>query len=59
MQKIPFMLVVGAREKEAGEVALRLRSGDDLGAVGVAKVAERISALSKSRAKELKAEDLA
>jgi threonyl-tRNA synthetase len=59
MQKIPFMLVVGAREKEAGEVALRMRSGDDLGAVGVAKVAERISALSKSRAKELKAEDLA
>jgi len=36
-----------------------MRSGDDLGAVGVAKVAERISALSKSRAKELKAEDLA
>jgi threonyl-tRNA synthetase len=59
MQKTPFMLVVGAREKEAGEVALRLRTGDDLGAVSIAKVAERISALSRSRAKELTSEDLA
>jgi threonyl-tRNA synthetase len=30
MQKIPFMLVVGDREQEAGAVAVRLRSGEDL-----------------------------
>jgi threonyl-tRNA synthetase len=31
-QKIPYMLVVGDREQEAGAVALRLRSGEDRGA---------------------------
>ena len=31
MQKVPYMLVVGKREAEAGTVAVRLRSGDDLG----------------------------
>ncbi len=30
-QKIPYMLVVGDREVEAGTVAVRLRSGQDLG----------------------------
>jgi len=30
MQKIPYMLVVGDREQEAGAVAVRLRSGEDL-----------------------------
>ncbi|HWR71192.1 MAG TPA: threonine--tRNA ligase [Dehalococcoidia bacterium] len=31
MQKIPYMLVVGDKEVEAGAVSIRLRSGDDLG----------------------------
>ncbi len=31
-QKIPYMLVVGDREQEAGAVALRMRSGEDRGA---------------------------
>lgn len=31
MQKVPYMLVVGKREAEAGTVAVRLRTGDDLG----------------------------
>lgn len=30
IQKIPYMLVVGDREQEAGAVAVRLRSGEDL-----------------------------
>jgi threonyl-tRNA synthetase len=30
LQKIPYMLVVGDKEKEAGAVAVRLRSGEDL-----------------------------
>ena len=34
-QKIPYMLVVGDREVEQGQVALRLRSGDNPGAVAV------------------------
>jgi threonyl-tRNA synthetase len=35
LQKIPFMLVVGDREQEAGAVAVRLRSGEDLKAKSV------------------------
>ena len=30
LQKIPYMLVVGDKEQEAGAVAVRLRSGEDL-----------------------------
>jgi threonyl-tRNA synthetase len=32
-QKVPYMLVVGDKEMEAGEVALRLRSGENPGAM--------------------------
>jgi threonyl-tRNA synthetase len=34
-QKVPYMLVMGDKEAEAGAVALRLRSGEDLGAISV------------------------
>lgn len=34
-QKIPYMLVVGDKEQEAGAVALRLRSGENPGAMPV------------------------
>ncbi len=30
LQKVPYMLVVGAKEAEAGAVSVRLRSGEDL-----------------------------
>jgi threonyl-tRNA synthetase len=35
LQKVPYMLVIGGREAEAGAVAVRLRSGEDLGAMPV------------------------
>jgi len=35
LQKVPYMLVIGKREEEAGAVAVRLRSGEDLGAMPV------------------------
>jgi threonyl-tRNA synthetase len=35
LQKVPWMLVVGKREVEAGTVSVRLRSGDDLGAMPI------------------------
>jgi threonyl-tRNA synthetase len=38
LHKVPYMLVCGAREAEAGTVSLRHRSGDDLGAVPVDRV---------------------
>ncbi|GAB4418457.1 MAG: threonine--tRNA ligase [Anaerolineae bacterium] len=34
-QKIPYMLVVGDKEQAAHQVAVRLRSGEDLGPLGV------------------------
>ena len=34
-QKIPYMLVVGDKEMDAGEVALRMRDGEDKGAIPV------------------------
>ncbi len=34
-QKIPYMLIVGDQEMESGQVALRLRSGENLGAMPV------------------------
>jgi threonyl-tRNA synthetase len=36
LQKVPYMLVLGDREQEAGQAAVRLRSGEDLGALDVA-----------------------
>ncbi len=40
-QKIPYMLVIGDREADAGQVSVRLRSEDDLGAMLVAAFVER------------------
>ena len=44
LQKVPYMLVIGDREIEAGAAAVRLRSGDDLGAVPVDEIVARIAA---------------
>ena len=43
LQKVPYMLVVGDREIEAGAAAVRLRSGDDLGALPVDAIVARIA----------------
>ena len=48
-----WVLVVGGKEEEAGTVAVRLRTGEDLGPQPTASVAERIAALSRSRSLEL------
>jgi threonyl-tRNA synthetase len=40
LQKVPFLLVAGDREKEAGTLAVRSRSGEDLGTMPAAEVAE-------------------
>jgi threonyl-tRNA synthetase len=34
-QKVPYMLVIGDKEIEADAVAVRLRSGENLGAIGI------------------------
>ena len=40
LQKVPYMLVVGDREAEAGAVAVRQRDGGDLGAMPVEELVE-------------------
>ncbi|MEK6244937.1 MAG: threonine--tRNA ligase [Pseudomonadota bacterium] len=42
LQKLPYQLVVGDKEKQAGSVAVRTRSGEDLGAMGLDAFIERL-----------------
>ncbi|WP_368561899.1 threonine--tRNA ligase [Pseudoxanthomonas sp. UTMC 1351] len=42
LQRVPYLLVIGDREKENGAVAVRTRSGEDLGTMSVAAFAERL-----------------
>ena len=49
LQKVPYMLVVGDREAEAGAVAVRQRDGEDLGAMPVAGFLELLRQDSEDR----------
>jgi len=44
IQKVPYLLVVGDREKESGAVSVRTRSGEDLGSMPLAAFVERLEA---------------
>jgi threonyl-tRNA synthetase len=48
-KKIPYMLVVGDREAEQGMVAVRLRSGKDLGAMPLDQFIARVKREAESR----------
>jgi threonyl-tRNA synthetase len=50
MQKIPFMLVLGDREMEQGNVAVRERVKGDIGAMSIADFADMARKLVKERA---------
>jgi len=43
LQKVPYLLVVGDKERQAGTVAVRARGGLDLGAMPVTEFVERLS----------------
>jgi threonyl-tRNA synthetase len=47
MQKIPYMLVIGDREQEAGQVNLRLRDGSKPGALDVADLIDQIKSADR------------
>jgi threonyl-tRNA synthetase len=49
LQKIPYMLVVGEREAAEGKVAVRLRSGKDLGTMPLETFIARIKGEAESR----------
>jgi threonyl-tRNA synthetase len=53
VQKVPYMLVVGAREQEGGTAAVRTRTGEDRGAQPLAVIAETIRIRSEARSHEL------
>ncbi|MCS6841669.1 MAG: threonine--tRNA ligase [Roseiflexus sp.] len=50
LQKIPYMLIIGDREQSAGAVAVRTRSGEDLGAMPVAAFIARARAEIEAKA---------
>ncbi|MBV9472464.1 MAG: threonine--tRNA ligase, partial [Solirubrobacterales bacterium] len=50
LRKVPFMLVVGDREREADEVSVRARHGGDLGSMAVGELIERLREQVQSRA---------
>jgi threonyl-tRNA synthetase len=51
LEKVPYMLVMGNREMESGAVAVRLRDGQDLGAMPVVDfVAMALEAIAEKRA---------
>jgi threonyl-tRNA synthetase len=42
LDKVPYLLVVGDREKDSGAVAVRTRAGEDLGSMPIAEFAARL-----------------
>ena len=54
LQKIPYMLVVGKREVENNAVAVRLRSGEDLGAMSVHDFLAMVTPIVESKSGDLK-----
>ena len=42
LQKVPYLLVVGEKEKDGGYVSLRSRNGEDLGRLGLEQALARI-----------------
>jgi len=53
LQKVPYMLVVGAKEEESKKVAVRLRTGEDRGPQDVEAFADGVLTLIKDRSREL------
>ncbi len=53
LQKVPFTLVAGDREIEAGSVSVRLRTGEDIRGVSLDEFEEGIVQLVRSRSQSL------
>ena len=43
LQKIPYLLIVGEKEMEAGQVAVRTRKGEDLGSMSIKSLIDRLN----------------
>ncbi|MBV9788809.1 MAG: threonine--tRNA ligase, partial [Chloroflexi bacterium] len=53
LQKIPYMLVIGDKEQEAGQVAVRLRNNQNLGPMPVADFLARVTEKVRTKDKEI------
>jgi len=53
LQKVPYMLVVGGREAEGDSVAVRLRSGEDLGAMKIDAFVDLVKPVIESKSLNL------
>jgi threonyl-tRNA synthetase len=53
LQKVPYMLVVGAREQDEKTISVRRRAGEDLGAMPVPAFLERLGTLVAGRSTDL------
>jgi threonyl-tRNA synthetase len=42
IQRVPYLLVVGDREVESNHVAVRTRTGEDLGSMPLAQLLQRL-----------------
>jgi threonyl-tRNA synthetase len=49
LQRVPYLLVAGDREAGSNSLAVRTRSGKDLGAMSVDVIAEKLAAEIASR----------
>jgi threonyl-tRNA synthetase len=43
LQKVPYLLVVGEKERQAGTLAVRARGGVDLGSMSIAEFSSRLT----------------
>ena len=50
MQKLPYLLVAGEREMLAGHVAVRTRTGEDLGSMPISELINRLKAEVEAKA---------
>ncbi len=50
MQKLPYLLVAGEREMQAGHLAVRTRKGEDLGSMPISALIERLKAEVEAKA---------
>ena len=53
MEKVPYMIVVGDRDMENNTVSVRLRTGEDLGAMPMADFIAKLKAVVDSKSLEL------
>jgi len=49
-RKIPYLLVIGDREVESRSAAVRVRTGDDLGAMPIDEIRDMLTELKRTRA---------